>query len=387
MATFPGVTPAGPWAATVADDTGDVDDRLRAAVLARVCDDAEAAHGATDRVAVRRAVARALAAEGVVVAPARWARMVRDLVDEVAGLGPIEALLRDPGVTDVCCNGPDEVWVDRHGRLERTDVRFRDADTMVAVIRRVLSGSGRRMDRTTPCVDGLLPGGVRLHAAIPPVVARPVLTLRRVATVVPTWEDYLANGMLTDEVRDLLCEQVRQHRNLVVCGPAGSGKTTLVSRLLGEVGDDRVVIIEDTPELVRTCRHAVGMAVVEPGPDGGGVDLEALVRHSLRMRPDRLVVGEVRGREVASLLQAMNTGHAGSCTTVHANSAGEALVRLEGMALLAGLPLAAARAQVDAAIDAVVSLGRDGGRRRVLEVVAVTTGVTARTLTTLWSRA
>jgi len=370
-----------------AGDPGAVDDHLREAVLARVCDDVEAARGATDRVAVRRGVARALAAEGVVVAPARWARMVRDLVDEIAGLGPVEALLRDPGVTDVCCNGPDEVWVDRHGRLERTNVRFRDADTMVAVIRRVLSGTGRRLDRATPCVDGLLPGGVRLHAAIPPVVTQPVLTLRRVAAIVPTWEEYVAGGMVTAELRSLLCDLVVDRRNLVVCGPAGSGKTTLLSRLLGEVGDDRVVLIEDTPELVRTCRHAVGMTVVEPGPDGGGVDLESLVRQSLRMRPDRLVVGEVRGREVASLLQAMNTGHAGSCTTVHANSAGEALVRLEGMALLAGLPLAAARAQVDAAIDVVVALGRDGGRRRVQEVVAVESGEDGtRTLTRMWAR-
>lgn len=131
-------------------------------------------------------MARGLAAEGVVVAPARWARMVRDLVDEIAGLGPVEAMLRDPEITDVCCNGPDEVWVDRHGRQERTDVRFRGADAMVAVIRRELSGTGRRWDRATPCVDGLLPGGVRLHAAIPPVVGQPVLTLPRVAAVMPT---------------------------------------------------------------------------------------------------------------------------------------------------------------------------------------------------------
>ena len=361
-----------------------VDPGLRAAVMARVCDDPEAARRATDRVAVRRAVARALAAEGVVVAPATWARMVRDLVDEIAGLGPLEALLRDPAVTDVCCNGPDEVWVDRDGRLERTAVRFRDSAAMVAVVRRVLSGIGGRLDRLQPCVDGLLPGGVRLHAAIPPVVAQPVLTLRRVASIVPSWDDYLAGGMVTPRLRELLCELVRVRRNLVVSGPAGSGKTTLLSRLLGEVGDDRVVVIEDTPELVRTCRHAVTMSVVAPGRDGGGVDLHDLVRHSLRMRPDRLVVGEVRGTEVASLLQAMNTGHAGSATTVHANSAREALVRLEGMALLAGLPLAAARAQVDAAIDVVVALRRDDGRRRVESVVAVGASDGARTLECLW---
>lgn len=364
-----------------------VEPALRTAVMARVCDDPEAARHAMDRVTVRRAVARALAAEGVVVAPATWARMVRDLVDEIAGLGPLESLLRDPGVTDVCCNGPDEVWVDRDGRLEPTDVRFRDAATMLAMIRRVLSGIGSRLDRVQPCVDGCLPGGVRIHAAIPPVVSQPVLTLRRVPALVPTWDDYQRGGMVPPALCDLLVRLVQQRRNLVVSGPAGSGKTTLLSRLLAEVGDDRVVVIEDTPELVHTSRHAVAMTVVPPGRDGGGVDLQDLVRQSLRMRPDRLVVGEVRGQEVASLLQAMNTGHAGSATTVHANSAAEALVRLEGMALLAGLPLAAARAQVDAAIDVVVALRREGGRRQVVEVVEVGVDDNRRVLEHLWRRA
>ncbi|HKJ55791.1 MAG TPA: ATPase, T2SS/T4P/T4SS family [Nitriliruptoraceae bacterium] len=383
MARLSMVAPTRERGALAASDVV-IDAALRDAVMGRVCDDPEAAAHANDRVAVRRAVARALAAEGVVVAPARWARMVRDLVDEIAGLGPIESLLRDPAVTDVCCNGPDEVWVDRDGRLERTAVSFRDSATMVAVVRRVLSGIGGRLDRLQPCVDGLLPGGVRLHAAIPPVVPRPVLTLRRVAAIVPTWDQYVAGGMVTPPLRDLLCELVTRRRNLVVSGPAGSGKTTLLSRLLGEVGDDRVVVIEDTPELVRTSRHVVAMSVVAPGRDGGGVDLHDLVRQSLRMRPDRLVVGEVRGTEVASLLQAMNTGHQGSATTVHANSAAEALVRLEGMALLAGLPLAAARAQVDAAIDVVVALRRDGGRRRVESVVEVGAADGVRRLERVW---
>lgn len=363
-----------------------IDDGLREAVMRRVGDDPEAARHVMDRVTVRRTVARALAAEGIVVAPATWARMVRDLVDEIAGLGPLEALLRDPGVTDVCCKGPDEVWVDRDGRLELTDVGFRDAATMLAVIRRVLSGVGSRLDRVQPCVDGFLPGGVRIHAAMPPVVSQPVLTLRRVAAIVPTWDDYQRGGMVTPELCDLLVGLVQERRSLVVSGPAGSGKTTLLSRLLAEVGDDRVVVIEDTPELVHTSRHAVAMTVVPPGRDGGGVDLQDLVRHSLRMRPDRLIVGEVRGPEVASLLQAMNTGHAGSATTVHANSAAEALVRLEGMALLAGLPLAAARAQVDAAIDVVVALRREGTRRLVAEVVEVDVRDTTRVLGHLWRR-
>jgi len=361
-----------------------VDDRLRQAVLDRVAADTAAAAGPADRPSLRRAVARALAAEGVVLAPQAWARLVRDLVDEIAGLGPVEALLRDPRVTDVCCNGPDEVWVDRDGRLERTDVAFRDEDTMVGVIRRVLAPTGRRLDRGHPSVDAILRGGVRLHALLPPLAEAPVLTLRRVPAFVPTWEDMEATGMVPADLRAVLLAAVADRQNIVVAGRAGAGKTTLLRRLVGEVGHDRVVVLEDTPELGRPCRHAVALQTVEPGPDGtGGVTLDDLLRNALRMRPDRLVVGEVRGAEVAGLLQAMNTGHAGSLTTVHANGATDALVRLEGMALLSGTPLAAARAQIDSAVDLVVAVDRDGRQRCVTEVVSVTGGAD-RTLTPLW---
>jgi pilus assembly protein CpaF len=360
------------------------DDHLRQAVLDRVAADTDAAAGPADRPALRRAVARALAAEGVVLAPQAWARLVRDLVDEIAGLGPLESLLRDPRVTDVCCNGPDEVWVDRDGRLERTDVAFRDTDTMVGVIRRVLAPTGRRLDRGHPSVDAILPAGVRLHALLPPLAEAPVLTLRRVPAFVPTWEDMEATGMVPADLRAVLLAAVADRENIVVAGRAGAGKTTLLRRLIGEVGHDRVVILEDTPELGRPCRHAVALQTVEAGPDGtGGVRLDDLLRNALRMRPDRLVVGEVRGGEVAGLLQAMNTGHAGSLTTVHANGAADALVRLEGMALLSGTPLAAARAQVDSAVDLVVAVDRDGPHRRVTEVVRVAAGDT-RVLAPAW---
>ncbi len=345
---------------------------LRAAVMARLGADDDAAAAPADRAVLRRAVARALAAEGVVLAPQAWARLVRDLVDEVAGLGPVEALLRDPLVTDVCCNGPDEVWVDRGGTLELVDVRFRDDRQLVDVVRRVLGPTGRRLDRAHPFADAVLDGGVRLHALLPPLADHPVVTLRRVPPVAATWDELEASGTVPADLREVLLDAVAARANLVVAGRAGAGKTTLLKRLLGEVGGDRVVILEDTPELGRPCRHGVGLQTVEPGPDGvGGVDLRVLLRNALRMRPDRLVVGEVRGDEVAGLLQAMNTGHAGSMTTVHANSAADALTRLEGMALLAGMPLDAARAQVDAAIDLVVAIDRDHARRRVTEVVAV----------------
>ena len=379
-------TPAPPTDGPRSDAAPDPDGGLRRAVLDRVASDDDVATGPADRPALRRAVARALAAEGVVLAPQAWARLVRDLVDEVAGLGPVEALLRDPHVTDVCVNGPDEVWVDRGGRLERADVAFRDVATMLDVVRRVLGPTGRRLDRAHPAADAVLPGGVRLHALLPPLVDQPVLTLRRIPAVVPAWADLEAAGTVPADLRTVLVEVVEARHNVVVAGRAGAGKTTLLKRLLGEVGDDRVVVLEDTPELGRPCRHAVNLQTVEPGPDGtGGADLDHLLRNALRMRPDRLVVGEVRGREVAGLLQAMNTGHSGSATTVHANGAADALVRLEGMALLSGTPLEAARAQVDTAVDVVVAVGRQDHRRRVTEVVVVERDVSGdRHLVDVW---
>jgi pilus assembly protein CpaF len=384
----PGAT-TRPTSATAPHDPATLDPtgRLHRAVLDRVAVDDDVATRPADRPALRRAVARALAAEGVVLAPQAWARAVRDLVDEVAGLGPVEALLRDPRVTDVCVNGPDEVWVDRGGAMERTDVAFRDDGAMLDVVRRVLGPTGRRLDRGHPFADAVLDGGVRLHALLPPLSERPVLTLRRIPPVVPTWDELAAAGTVPADLRRVLRDVVGARHNVVVAGRAGAGKTTLLKRLLGEVADDRVVVLEDTPELGRPCRHAVSLQTVEPGPDGtGGVDLGDLLRNALRMRPDRLVVGEVRGVEVAGLLQAMNTGHSGSATTVHANGAADALVRLEGMALLSGTPLAAARAQVDTAVDVVVMVGREGHRRRVTEVVAVECDVAgARHLDHVWA--
>ena len=347
--------------------------RLRIAVARRLRDDTEVAAGHADRATLRRAVARALAAEGVVLAPEAWARTVRDLVDDLAGLGPLESLLRDPAVTEVMVNGADEVHVERDGVLCATPVRFEDDAHLQRVVGRVLGPLGTRLDRAHPFADAVLPDGVRLHAILPPLVDRPAVTLRRVPAVVPGWDDLAAVGAVPADLRDLLVAAVRERRNLALCGRAGVGKTTLLARLLGEVGSDRVIVIEDAPELRHPAPHTVHLRTRAANPDGvGAVDVAALLRNALRMRPDRLVVGEVRGGEVADLLQAMNTGHDGSLTTVHANGAAEAIVRLEGMALLAGIPLPAARAQVAAALDLVVALERDrDGQRHVSEVVEV----------------
>ncbi len=353
--------------------TTPVTSQLREAVSRRLHADAELAAARVDRAALRRAVARALAAEGVVVAPEVWARLVRDLVDELGGLGPLEALLRDPGVTDVMVNGAEEIHVERHGRLEAVAGGFEDDAHLTRVLARTLGPLGARLDRAHPFVDAVLPTGIRLHAILPPLAERPTVTLRRVPAVVPSWEELADAGSVPAAARELLLEAVADRRNVAVCGRAGVGKTTLLARLLAEVGTDRVVVIEDAPELRCPAAHSVHLRTRPATPDGvGAVDVADLVRNALRMRPDRLVVGEVRGAEVADLLQAMNTGHDGSMTTIHANGPREAIVRVEGMALLAGVPLSAARAQVAAALDLVVALDRDGqGRRRVAGVVAL----------------
>jgi pilus assembly protein CpaF len=369
------------------DEAERPDAALRQAVARRLRDDAELTAGRADRAVLRRGVARALAAEGVVAAPDRWARLVRDLVDELGGLGPLEALLRDPAVTDVLVNGPDEVFVEREGRLVLTEVRFDDDAHLRRALQHTLGPLGLRLDRSQPFVDAVLPGGIRLHAILPPLAERTLVTLRRVASVVPSWDELESAGAVPEPLRAVLLDAVAARRNLAVCGRAGAGKTTLLARLLAEVGHDRVVVIEDAPELHRPAEHTVHLRTRAATPDGvGAVDVADLVRNALRMRPDRLVVGEVRGVEVADLLQAMNTGHDGSMTTVHANGADEAIVRLEGMALLAGIPHAAARAQVATAVDVVVALERTAtGDRRVREVVEVTSDGAAAATRVVWS--
>jgi len=361
---------------------------LRPRIASRVADDEEVLIGGADRTVLRRAVARALAAEGVVAPPEVWAQLVRDLVDDLAGLGPLEELLRDAAVTEVMVNGADVVHIERDGRLERSERTFASDEELVAVVTRVLGPLGVRLDRAHPYADAVLAGGLRMHVILPPLAERPTLTLRRVAAVVPSWDDLIARGSVTPDAQELLVELVRARRNLVVCGQAGAGKTTLLARLLAEVGDDRVIVIEDAPELAHPARHTVHLRTRPSTADGiGEVSVAMLVRNAMRMRPDRIVIGEVRGAEVLDLLQAMNTGHAGSATTVHANGVDEAVVRLEGMALLAGVPQTAARSQVAAGIDAIVALGRARDGTRVLNGVATVDQERGRTVTgTLWRR-
>jgi pilus assembly protein CpaF len=292
----------------------------------------------------------------------------------IGGLGPLEPLLADPAVSDVLINGPGPVWVERSGRLERTSVCL-DRAGIALLVERVVAPLGLRADRATPVVDARLPDGSRVHVVLPPLaVDGPAVTIRRFgATVVPlAW-------FCDREVVDLLAESVRSGLNIVVSGGTGAGKTTLLNALCSYLpAGERVVTVEDAAELRLPGDHVVRLETRPPSPDGlPAVGVRELVRAALRMRPDRIVVGEVRGAEALDMLQAMNTGHGGCLSTCHANGTGDALRRIETMALLggAGVPLAAVRSQMLGAVDLVVHMVRtDGARRRVAAVAEVVEG-------------
>ena len=315
--------------------------------------------------------ATAIAAEEAPLDPGAAGRAA----DELVGLGPLEPLLADPLVTDVLVNRPDEVWVERGGELVRTAVAFSGAAAVVAAVERAIAPLGLRIDRASPAVDARLPDGSRLHAVIPPAsVDGPVIAVRRFRATMAALRDVVAAGAIDTAGAELLAAAVRERRNLLVCGGTGSGKTTLLNVLSAEIpATERVVTIEDSAEL-RLRGHVVRLEARPPNAEGAGeITLRTLVRHALRMRPDRIVVGEVRGAEAFELIQAMSTGHAGSMGTVHANGPDEALWRLETLALSgdARIPEVAVRRMLRSAIEMVVHLERRGGRRRVMAVVAV----------------
>ncbi|HVL99926.1 MAG TPA: ATPase, T2SS/T4P/T4SS family [Egibacteraceae bacterium] len=359
----------------------------------RVADDpvlAAVPEGPARRGAVRSAVARAVRDEGLLLPPGALATLVRELSDALAGLGPVESLLRDPAVTDVMINGPDEVWVERAGRLARTALTYPDAQALHAAVLRVVGPLGLRLDRARPYVDARLADGSRLHALLPPLApGGPIVTIRRFAAVRHGWEDLAASGAVPAPAGVLLRDCVARRRAVVCCGRTGTGKTTLLNLLLAEVGDDeRVVVIEDAPELRPGCPHVVRLETRPPNAEAAGeVTIRDLVRQALRMRPDRIVVGEVRGVELVDVLAALATGHEGCMTTVHARAADEALVRLEGMALLAGLPLPAARAQLGVGLDVFAVLSRGpGGQRGLVEIAEVRRRGATLGVRELWRR-
>jgi pilus assembly protein CpaF len=317
-------------------------------------------------------VASALRAEGRPVGDATVLHVLDLLRRDVLGAGPLEPLLREDGVTDVLVNGPDQVFVDRGNGLERVSVRFADDEAVRRLAQRLAASGGRRLDDATPHVDLRLADGTRFHAVLAPL-ARPgtALSLRVPRKRGFTLRELAEAGSVGPDGEALLQRIVECRLAFLVSGGTGSGKTTLLSALLGLVDpSERLVIVEDATELRPAHPHVVGLEARSANVEGAGaIGLQVLVRQALRMRPDRLVVGEVRGAEVTDLLAAMNTGHEGGCGTLHANSAVDVPARVEALAMSAGLPMAAAHSQMASAIDAVVHCRRErDGRRRVSEV-------------------
>jgi pilus assembly protein CpaF len=318
-----------------------------------------------------------LANQGIGWRPDVAERAVVAITDELAGVGPVGPLLRDASVSEVMVNPNGSVFVERDGRIETTNVRFGGEPDVRHLIERVVSPLGLRVDSSSPWVDARLADGSRFHAVLPPIaLGGPVVTIRKFAQSLWSLEDLVAMGSLSDDVAVRLAESVRTRENVLVTGGGGTGKTTLLGILARLVApNERIVTIEDAAELRLGERHVVGLETRPPNVEGRGeVTLRDLVRCAMRMRADRIVVGEVRGPEALDMLQALTSGHAGSMATVHADAPEEALMRLEIMALMAaqGLSVAAARRLVGSAIDVVVHLSRDTeGRRRVDQVAEV----------------
>ena len=320
------------------------------------------------------AISSAVRSSGLVLDGPSVAQLTRSLQDEFGGLGPLDHLVRDPRVTDVLVNGPDEVWVDRGAGLIRAGVTFADEAAVRALGVRLASRAGRRLDDATPFVDARLPGGQRLHAVLPPLAVRgTTLSLRIPSGRRFALGDLLAAGTIDEGAAQWLVALIRARVSFLVSGGTGTGKTSVLGALLGLVPqDERMVIVEDTCELAPGHPHVVSLEARPANVEGRGeIPMRMLVRQALRMRPDRLVVGEVRGAEVVDMLAAMNTGHEGGCGTVHANSAASVPDRLVALALAAGMTLAGVHAQVAAGLDVILHLAREPDGRRVLAEVGM----------------
>jgi len=333
------------------------------------------------RLRIREEALAILRAEGHLLPPRQLAAVVNRVSDEVVGYGPIEHLLRDPDVTEVMVNGADDVYVEREGRIERVpDGLFEGEEAVLHLIERIVAPLGLRVDESSPWADARLPDGSRVHAVIPPLSLRgPVLTVRKFSPVPLGPDDLVAGGTLGPRMLAFLAACVRGRANVVVSGGTSSGKTTLLGVLSTFIPDgERLITIEDAAELRLANPHVVGLEARPPNVEGRGeVTVRDLVRNALRMRPDRIIVGEVRGGEALDMLQAMNTGHDGSLSTAHANSPRHLLWRLETMALMSDvdLPAAHVREQVASAVDVVVHMARLRDGRRVVFEVATVEGV------------
>ncbi len=343
-----------------------------------------------DREAVRREVGKII--ESLVVAEStpmtltERERLAQEVLDEVFGLGPLEPLLKDPAVSDILVNTHKNVYIERKGLLERTPIQFRDDAHLMGVIDRIVAAIGRRVDESSPMVDARLPDGSRVNAIIPPLaVDGPCLSIRRFGGDPLTAEDLVANKSFTPQIVEMLRGCVRARLNILVSGGTGSGKTTLLNVLSSFISNrERIITVEDAAELQLHQEHVVRLETRPPNIEGqGAIRQRQLVMNCLRMRPDRIIVGEVRGEETLDMLQAMNTGHDGSLATVHANTPRDALGRLETMVAMANLniPESATRRQIASAIDLVVQMSRLSDGTRKLVAVTEITGMEGETVT------
>lgn len=325
---------------------------------------------ASENEGIETAIRRAVETRAVMLSPATREELVDRILREASGLGPLESLLQDSSVEEVMVNGPGLVFVERGGRIEPAGVEFEDEDQLRNTIERILAPLGRRVDELSPMADARLPDGSRVNVVIPPLaVDGPAVSIRRFPGERPTVEDLVRWGSLTSGQAELLGREVAARRSILISGGTGSGKTTLLNALSSFIEDgERIVTIEDAAELCLAQPHVVRLESRPPSIEGRGeVTIRDLLKNALRMRPDRILIGEVRGPEALDLLTALNTGHDGALSTVHASSATDALARIEVLALMAdvGLPLHVISAQLRRGIDLVVHIARteDGGRR------------------------
>ena len=327
---------------------------------------------------IKTVVENMIAQEGIPLSRPERDRLVVEIQNETMGLGPLEPLLADAEISDIMVNGPHGVFVERRGKIEKTDVSFKDNEHLMAVIERIVSKVGRRVDEASPMVDARLADGSRVNVIIPPLaIDGPSLSIRRFGVKPLKMENLLANGSLTEEMAAAFEAMVKARMNILVSGGTGAGKTTFLNVLSSSIPDnERIITVEDAAELILQQEHTVRLETRPSNIEGkGAITQRDLVRNALRMRPDRIIVGEVRGAEALDMLQAMNTGHDGSISTIHANAPRDALSRIETMVLMAGfdLPSKAIREQIASALNVILQLSRmSDGTRKVVTVSEVT---------------
>jgi pilus assembly protein CpaF len=326
---------------------------------------------------IKAVVENLITAEGIPLTRIERERLILEIQHETLGLGPLEPLLQDPGIADILVNGPNSVYIEKKGKLTKTEVAFKDDDHLMTIIERIVSKVGRRVDESSPLVDARLPDGSRVNVIVPPLsLDGPAVSIRRFGVSPLKMENLIAYQSLTEDMAHTFDAMVKARLNILISGGTGAGKTTLLNILSASIpGTERIVTIEDSAELILQQDHVVRLETRPPNIEGKGtVTQRDLVRNSLRMRPDRIIVGEVRGGEALDMLQAMNTGHDGSLTTIHANTPRDALTRVENMVSMTGIsfPSKVLREQIASAIHVVIQLSRhEDGKRRLVSLQEV----------------